>query len=117
MTLYINKKLRHPEDDMLTATVAIIDQWSRFILMSDSMRGNRGSKHSRMRQLNADQWGEMKRERGVRMSRRRLRRAGRRQRQRRERERETERMRAISGRFWLTLSPLAEQLDFISGWC
>ena len=35
----------------------------------------------------------------------------------RERQRETERMRAISGRFWLRLSPLAEQLDFISGWC
>lgn len=32
-------------------------------------------------------------------------------------ERETEWMRAISGRVWLTLSPLAEQLDFISGWC
>lgn len=31
--------------------------------------------------------------------------------------REIERMRAVSGRFWLALGPLAEQLDFISGWC
>lgn len=31
--------------------------------------------------------------------------------------RETERTRAVSGRVWLTLGRLAEQLDFISGWC
>lgn len=115
----VSEKLRRQENKLLTEIVAITDQLSRFILMANSRQGNSLTQGCNVQRT----WREQARERetserrsiGRNEERIEMNKArdGRRERRRRERER----MRAISGRFWLALSPLAEQLDFISGWC